>query len=354
MTTDIPTDESSDESREVTVRSRFKRAAKWGIKCAFSVGILWFMGQQITQLSTNAMPFTPKLGWITVGCLMAYMGIQAISAYKWMLVSRSLGLSVTFLQSYRVYLCGMFMGLFMPSSVGGDIGRAVMMARETQSPSVIGLMSVFAERLTGLALLLVVALCGYMGVLSVPAFEPGWAFQPIYAVVLALLCVGAVASCYAMRWLEHQLWFQPLLKRVIGVKDDAESQLAWSLWPSRWVIHQTLLLSVVFHLLSVVIQGLLLWGVGAKPVDMASWLIVAAVYSLSALSGLFPLSLNGAGVREGVAVLLLLHWSAISSQQAMLFSFLWLSLLCVSALFGGVVWLVELLHPARKASCSIS
>ena len=331
---------------ETSPPSRLKRGLKWGIKCAFSVGILWFMGQQITELSTSSVSLTAKMGWIAAGCLMAYMGIQAISAYKWMLVSQSVGLSVTFRQCYRIYLCGMFMGLFMPSSVGGDIGRAIMLARETQSPSVFGLMSVFAERLTGLALLLVVSCVGYLGLMGVGRFDPAWSFQPWYALVLGCLALGAVGSCYAMRWLDHQAWFQPLLKRVLGVNNDADSELAWSLWPSRSVIHQTLLLSILFHILSVLIQGLLLWSVGAKPVDLTSWLIVAAVYSLSALSGLFPLSLNGAGVREGVAVLLLLHWSAISSPQAMLFSFLWLSLLCVSALLGGVVWLCQLLWPA--------
>jgi glycosyltransferase 2 family protein len=57
--------------------------------------------------------------------LLIYVGGQVLSAYKWTVVGRSVGLDRSLLEYTRFYFIGMFFNLFGPSTIGGDVVRAL-------------------------------------------------------------------------------------------------------------------------------------------------------------------------------------------------------------------------------------
>ena len=53
------------------------------------------------------------------------LGSQAISAYKWSWIAEAVGFRRSLADYTRFYFIGMFFNLFAPSTVGGDVVRAL-------------------------------------------------------------------------------------------------------------------------------------------------------------------------------------------------------------------------------------
>ena len=88
--------------------------------------------------------------------LLAYAGGQWLSAWRWWLLLGPVDLRVPYLRMVAFYFIGMFFNFFLPTIVGGDAVKAVLLARETGAPAR-ATMSVFMERNVGLFALLTIA-----------------------------------------------------------------------------------------------------------------------------------------------------------------------------------------------------
>ena len=110
---------------------------------------------------------TVRLEYVAVGVLL-YVGGQALSTWKWRLLLAPVGLAaVRYPRLLAFYFIGMFFNLFLPTMVGGDAVKAVLLARETGAP-VRATTSVFMERNLGLFALLSIALVASW---RAPAFD---------------------------------------------------------------------------------------------------------------------------------------------------------------------------------------
>ena len=94
---------------------------------------------------------------IAGACVLLYMAGQAISTLRWRILLAPVHLSTPYLRLLGFYFTGMFFNLFLPTIVGGDAVKALLLARETGAPAR-ATMSVFMERNVGLCALLVVAI----------------------------------------------------------------------------------------------------------------------------------------------------------------------------------------------------
>ena len=92
-----------------------------------------------------------------VAGILIYAAGQAVSTFKWRLLIAPLELAVSYTRLLGFYFTGMFFNLFLPTIVGGDAVKAVLLARETHAPAR-ATMSVFMERNTGLCALLLIAM----------------------------------------------------------------------------------------------------------------------------------------------------------------------------------------------------
>jgi hypothetical protein len=88
------------------------------------------------------------VGWVALGVL-TYAGGQWLSAWRWWLLLRPVRLDVPYLRMVAFYFIGMFFNIFLPTIVGGDAVKAILLARETGAPAR-STMSVFMERNVGL------------------------------------------------------------------------------------------------------------------------------------------------------------------------------------------------------------
>ena len=261
-----------------------------------------------------------------------YLASQALSAYKWRLLAVPLGFDQPLRAFTLYYLAGMYLNLFAPSTVVGDLGRGVLLAGNGGG---IGpaLQSVLADRVSGLVMLLWVSAAGFM------LFGP--------TVLPAALCYGTIAAAF----LSVAGWW--VLPRVIGRLFSPWHRL-------RWLVEQFLLpyqtetgvlgracgLAIVCHLCQLSLQVLLAHALGLAVPVWYLLLFIPLVHILSAL----PLSLGGVGVREGGYVVFL-ALIGIGRDEALAFGLLWSALVLGSGLVGGLVLL--LLPEARFSLASV-
>ncbi|CAN7274142.1 lysylphosphatidylglycerol synthase transmembrane domain-containing protein [Phenylobacterium sp. LjRoot225] len=85
--------------------------------------------------------------------------LDFISAAKWQVLSRALGLKSGVWSLFCYYLSGRFFNLVLPSNIGGDVIRVNLQGRSTGDMAAAAA-SVFTDRLTGFVVLLILATGG--------------------------------------------------------------------------------------------------------------------------------------------------------------------------------------------------
>jgi len=252
-----------------------------------------------------------------------YLLSQVLSAYKWQLLARPFGFSQSLSAFLAYYFVGMYLNLFVPSMVLGDVGRGFLLARNGGGLGA-ALQSVVADRATGMVMLLWVSACGFL------LFGP--------TVLPALLCYGTIAAACLMivGWWLFPYMVTRLCSPQHKIRLFVERALAPYHTHGTSVLGRACVLSFLFHLFQLSLQTIL-----ARALDLGVpfWylmLFIPLVHMLSAL----PLSLGGVGVREGGYVLFL-ALIGIGKDTAIAFGLLWTALVFGSGLVGGLILLVS-------------
>jgi uncharacterized membrane protein YbhN (UPF0104 family) len=262
-----------------------------------------------------------------VVALTVFLAAQLLSAAKWQSIARTLGCAAALLRHVRLYFAGMFLSLFLPGFIGGDLFRAMALAGGTRGwlPTKATLWSVFLERLTGLwglSLLLAVGLS-----LSGPA---DW-----------LRKVGAVAGVMVC----GAPWFYARLTTRHGAGGDRRGMMGVAYDGRRAgpVLLISFLVQALYagvHLLVATALGI---GLGWGP-----WLWIAPAVGLLAS---LPISLGGLGPREW-GYLVTLQWAGLDRERAVAFAAAWLALVTVASLAGGMGLLGGRLGPGITRATS--
>ncbi len=221
-----------------------------------------------------------RLGPVTFFfALLLYFAGQFTCAVKWRLISGALDMERSVFVHVALYLSGMFMNLFLPTAVGGDVGRAYLLGGKERWQA--GLASVIAERYTGMVVL---SFLLALGALKSSGFLPG---KARYAFLLLFPITVAIPFLYARLGLEVK-------KKLLGDRFEVFDKLGELMYRGK-VVAVSLALSLVFYIFYIFLHYLIiyrLWG----PVNL--WDLVVIVTATSVVS-MIPVSLGGLGLREG-------------------------------------------------------
>jgi len=268
---------------------------------------------------------------LSAGAIAAALALTAlsvlVSAWRWHRVLAHLGERVS-----PWALVGTTYYLLLPTSVGGDVARALRASRRVRDAEH-AWASVGFERLLGLFSLVLVSAVGLLRGLT-GATAPVLAAAAGMAAVLAALVVGApVPLRLAARLGERRA--APLSARLRRVADAWGGALAR---PAPRL--ETLAWSVLYQVVALTIL---------VPVA-AAWSVpnlVAALYlgvPVALVAATLPVSLGGHGLRESLFVVVLVPFG-LEADQAFALSLVWLA----SNLAVGLAGLTVLLGsgPAR-------
>lgn len=253
---------------------------------------------------------------LEVGYWLAAVGVlvvtQIVSAVRWGIFARQLGLDGSLVRLSSYYFIGMYFNLLLPTSMGGDVVRAwYLNAGSGRKLRAAG--SVLLDRANGLAVLVAIA-C--VAVFLAPA-TPNWAMAAALGSAAAGV-LGGVAALTLSRYLPKRRREQ--VGMLVEVARHPRSLAA------------TTALSCIVQAANVALVWLVGVGLGLD-IPLAYYGVFVPLVSLVTLA---PVSINGMGVREGATAFFLAPLG-VSETMAITLAFLWFAThLAVSVLGGGV------------------
>lgn len=311
--------------------ARVKTVADWTLRIGVSAGVIAYILYDVDRSDLLAALSAVDARALVLPTLVYLLG-QTISAYRWSLLGRSVGLDAPYSDYVRYYYIGMFLNVFGLSTIGGDLARGLYLGGGRRP--VLALNSVIFDRLSGLAILMAL---GAAALLAFPGYDFPWP--------LSAACIAGGLALVAV-W-----WTCPRLVRVLPVHNRLRRQVEDDLepfWRDSRLLLKVSAVSVVFHLMQVTVQWLLARAAGTD-LPFSYCLIIHPILSLMMA---LPVSIGGFGVREGGYLYFLTHLH-VEDSIAVTMGLLWFAVTAIGGLVGSLVFLgsgAELprLRPAER------
>jgi len=244
------------------------------------------------------------VAFLLVALVVTLTGI-VLSALRWQRVLVALEVPTRVRTALNLYLAGLFVGNFLPSTVGGDVVRITRLSRirgERTGPFA----SVVLERLTGwlvLPIITIAALLANPGLLHL-----GHATRLAVAVSLVTLFLLAVMTALA----GHPRLGGRLTQREGWMRFVGAVHLGLDQFRRRPAAAVEVLAVAFAYQLAVALAAYL--AAGALDLSVG-WTAILAFMPVVAIVQVLPLTVGGLGLREG-AFILFLGPLGVSTSQA--------------------------------------
>jgi glycosyltransferase 2 family protein len=317
-----------------------RRALSTVAKLAVSAGLLaWLLHKAGLERIGNALAHADGR-WLGAAVALGFAA-TCVQATQWHALLEAMGLHRTWWRCLRLVFVGNSFNSILPSSIGGDVARA-MLAADVPAERVPAATTVVLQRLCNFPGMMVL-----MGLGVVLTLGDGRAAE-IRGIALAGLLLGVAGLGLCMTPLLGRLAALPLLQRGRPGRVVARVFGALDAFRDRRI--ELLLASVrgtAFWGLSVVNQYAFMHAVGvAIPLSYAA-IVVTTINALTML----PISINGYGVREGSFTRFLAPVSgAAAAAQGVAVGFLLAAQSLVWAGIGVVFWLTDRRRSAASAT----
>lgn len=314
------------------------------LKAMVAVGLLYLIFVRFADFGeTFRILREIKPGYAAAAVVLALVG-ELLTAKKWSLLIRAGGGRISLGKAYKISLIGMFYNNFLPGSVGGDLARVVLAAKEAGGKAKAAASS-FMQRSTGFGGLLIVALImSSLFPVTIEAwsrvYEPAGNLFHWYLMVAVLYVIANVilfnSAVYRMIWRwrtkesSHPLpgFFAGYFRKGVRVLQRFHEELKyfrpWTPVP--------LGLSVITQITDTTMVFLLSRALGFE----ASYTLFLACVPMITLAMLIPISLNGIGVREAM-YLVLLGTAGIGGESAVALSMAQFGVILILSSIGATL-----------------
>jgi len=273
--------------------SRLWRTVKLAVAIGLLVVIIWRVDwREVVALSSRV-----HVGWLALVLLVSVLDRLWMAA-KWHYLLRGLGVSVRFRDTAYTYYLGLLGGLAAQSQLGGDILRAVRLARQSGQRRLV-VASVVYEKLAGFATCGILAV-GSLALLNQRHHVLDWRLaMPLLALtVVTLVALPLVIfSGIGVRCLAWLVRSQPRLSERLGL--DTE-RAAIRLWDARRASRVFVALTMAEQFVPLFTNSLLQWSLGLD----VGFVRTASVVPIIIFASRLPVSIDGLGVYEGMSVVL--------------------------------------------------
>ena len=220
-----------------------------------------------------------------------------LSVVRWRLILRSFEVGTAYLPLLKITFIGSFFNLFLPTAIGGDFVRAYYLSRKADRSVSTTLTTILLDRSAGLCALLAI---GTVCALVYPIKVQGVSLFHVFFLLSAAYALANVVLFHS--WMQGRLSRFLSSRRLENVREklDLVCEGLNRLRRSTGVIFTSLVLSLGIQFLSVGI----IW-IAAQAIDIhAPFRVFLIFVPAISLSIMFPLTINGLGLREGLYYLL--------------------------------------------------
>jgi uncharacterized membrane protein YbhN (UPF0104 family) len=293
------------------------------LQIAFSVGAVALIARHVDLRETGRILASAHLGWAAAAVALYLVG-QVMSAFRWWLIGRAVGLGGSFGSYVRYYFIGMFFMFFGPSTLGGDFVRGLYLA-EGGGRRARAFNSVAFDRLNGLVILVAIGAAAFLIFPRYRGLAPEFALM-FYVTV-------AFGSALLIGWMLAPWLARTFLPEGHRVRRFIETDLG-PFWTDRGMLLSTSIVSFFFHLVQIAAQWIVSRAIGIDvPVSY-----IAVFHPLVSAIASIPISLSGIGLREG-GYLYFLTKIGVDQASAVAYGSLWLLVIIVNSIVGGLVFL---------------
>ncbi len=281
------------------------------VKIFFTLGaISWFVST--IQLDELIEKLT-NINWIVVGfSFLVFLTCIIPCSFRWMLIAKLCGFTISFSTSIRNYIIGIFFDAFLPTGKGGDVVRGVLTSRQYGYSLGGVLTTIFVERFTGLIVALFIVIIACLITLSdIIEFK-----SVLVSAVILMSCLAGVTIVFfntVFRKYLNKIIYKLPVKKLREAADDVILVLDIC-WGNPRVILSAGVLSLINQLIIIVSAYIMAIAI---PDFGASWYAFPIVIPLIFISALLP-SIGGYGIREAGFVLFF-GWFGVNEESAAVF-----------------------------------
>jgi glycosyltransferase 2 family protein len=218
-----------------------KIALQYGLGFGLLVWVVWSNWRRYADDGTEvglAVALSRPLDWTALtAAFLIYSTAAALTFVRWFVLVRAQDLPFTLGGAFRLGMIGLYFSAFLPGSVGGDIVKAVAIARE-QSRRTVAVATVILDRVVGLCGLfwLVTLLGNAFGLTGMlPVLVQGDEALAILRGILLLcttLSLGSLAFWIAMGFFPEP-WLARMAERLERIPKIGHSIA--ELWRTVWL-----------------------------------------------------------------------------------------------------------------------
>ncbi len=278
-------------------------------RIAVTVALLAWLFFTINFHEMGQVIRTAHPGWLLLGVAI-YVGGMLAATWRWQILLSGMGIPQPFARLTRLFFVGCFFSMFLPSYVGGDMMKMVMLAPTVEKRAV-AISSVLMDRVIGLAVVLAI---GLLAALALPIVRTNPQVITALAITALAFIVGLTALVsrpvltLGLRLLPGFLRTR-LAEPLLRVHETLISLRHQPLAILGALGTSVLLQSAVS--LSIYCAGRAL-NVGAPPIAYFALIPIASAIIV------LPISINGLGVQDQVLVAMLGIVGVLPAQAAVL------------------------------------
>jgi uncharacterized membrane protein YbhN (UPF0104 family) len=296
------------------------------LRLSLSAALLAYLLSRLDRGSlVSAMQEVQIGGWLLA--VLLYLVSQIVSGIRWASLARPIGFRLGWLRFQQLYFEGMFFSLCLPSSIGGDVVKALRLGSEGRG-RILAACTVVADRVAGLVAVLLI------GLTALAQRSYGLTVWQTAGVGLALTAVALVGTRIAFALLD---WPTGRIPEGHPIAHLFERLLPYHHHP--YVFWGGIGWSMIVQGLNVLTVMALGRALGIGWTDLPPEAYCIAVPFVALMTAL-PISISGIGVRELLMAEVLFSYYGLPKALGAALGFLWLSVTVATGLIGGLVYLL--------------
>ncbi len=254
-----------------------------------------------------------------------------ILALRLKLIFGGKGIAISLRDTVSLTFVGYFFNNFLPTSVGGDIVKAICATRVTGEP-VKSVSAIMLDRIFGMFVFILIPCVSLLFLRDkidpkVPVMV--YSVLAFSVVFFVLLFNPAVAKHFHFVEKFFNLFrLGPLIRSIFDELHDFRNH--------KGIVAVAMLLSAAGQSVSIIVLYLMARALGA---DASTWIYFFLLVPVVHLIGMVPLTLNGLGPREAAYIYFLKDY--IGMERAAAVGILWLGLMMLLSVIGGLIYLAR-------------
>jgi hypothetical protein len=293
-------------------------------KAAISLLLLYLSLRAVNLAALGDRLSRLNPAWI-VAALLALAVQVAILAWRWRAIVAACGSHLPYAAALRISFIAMFFNSVLPSTVGGDAARVVMLKRAGGGWAA-SAYSVLIDRVIGVTALALIVIACLPWTLTLVT-------DPLARVLLLAIGGGAIVGAVVFILIGRLNW--PLIARFSLTRHLAEvSRVTWRLCRDGETLAIIALPSFAVHLMTIAVAWFLAQSVAAN----ASFALLLYLIPPVLLVATVPVSIAGWGVREG-SMIVAFTYAGLAPGDGLIVSVLFGLATFAIGIVGGLIWI---------------